>query len=105
MRCINHCQTNLGLICFQTGADCEFGFKKSKDCFSFKRATLHNEKIKIEPIKPTPPVPDYSKEVEELYWQGVEPDDIVDNDELKYQLWKRIQDEIYANEEWRQYAK
>lgn len=103
MRCIHHYQTNLGLFCFQMGVACEFGFKRAKECFSFKRATLHNEEIKLKPINPPPPVPDYSKEVEELYWKGVDPDEIIDNEELKFQLWKRIQDEIYANENWRDY--
>jgi hypothetical protein len=104
MRCVYHCQTNLGLFCFQTGADCEFGFKKSKDCFSFKRATLHNEKIKLVPINPPPPVPDYSKEVEKLYWAGVDPMSI-DNEELREQLITRIVLEHDANENWREYVK
>lgn len=105
MRCINHYDTNLGLFCFQMGVACEYGFKRAKECFSFKRATLQNEEIKLEPIKSAPPPKDYSKEVEKLYWAGVKPDDITNNEELKFQLWKRIQDEIEAEMNWMEYVK
>lgn len=104
MRCINHFDTNLGYFCFQTGAICEYGLKKAKECFSFKRATLHNEEIKLKPINPPPPVPDYSKEVEELYWKGVDPMTI-ENEELREQLITRIVLEHDANENWREYVK
>lgn len=46
-----------------------------------------------------------SNEVEKLYWAGVKPDDITNNEELKFQLWKRIQDEIEAEMNWREYVK
>lgn len=104
MRCINHYQTNLGLFCFKMGVACEYGFKRAKECFSYKRATLHNEKIKLKPITPTPPVPDYSKEVEKLYWAGVDPMTI-ENEELREQLITRIVLEHDANENWREYVK
>ena len=101
MRCSYQYDTNLGFFCYKTNSPCDFGLKLAKECFSFIRATLHNEEIKLEPIKPII-IKDYSKEVDELYWQGADLDTLED-EELKYQLAKRIKNEEDANEEWRNY--
>ncbi len=101
MVCLYEELSNIGLLCNYGNCwnkKCSFVFKK-KTCPDYKQKRFD---IRLEPIKPTPPPKDYSKEVEKLYWKGVDPMTI-ENEELREQLITRIVLEHEANEDWRLY--
>lgn len=99
MRCTCLIDSNLGYLCHLTNAICEFGFKRANKCPNFIRATLHNEKIKLKPIKP---IKDRTKEAYELYWKHIHPKDVKD-EALKQRLIEIINAEERTNEDWRNY--